>query len=265
MSTPAKEPQTERRAEGRKDHRPWERSCPHCAYGLTGPTDADNSVVCVNHPESPGQLRQVAEGTVCRNFRRRCPPRLRLEPPEPPSDEIRYIGLTQGKFAIVDAADYPRLSRYKWYAARGRGDKYYAMTSRPNGRPIRMHRLLMNPPAGLVVDHVDGNGLNNRRCNLRICTPAENTRNRPARIGSSRFKGVCLDPRRHKYGARLCVNGHRHRLGAFADEIEAAIAYDLQAVTLAGRFAYLNFPHIIAQTTQAKNGRRKIVKVRTDQ
>ena len=221
------------------------RNCTYCAYSQLLPGDEPGKRICVNHIASPGRLRSVEGDETCRNFHAKRPPIVRAEPPIPPNDEIRYIALTQGRFAIVDAADYEWLNRYKWYVSKGHADKCYAMCHAGRRRPVRMHRLMMEPPAGLVVDHIDGNGLNNRRSNLRVCTQAQNLRNRPGRAATSRFKGVSFDKRRHLWAACISDNDRTIHIGHFEDEIEAAFAYDLSAVALAGEFAYLNFPNEI--------------------
>ncbi len=233
------------------------RNCTYCVFSQLLPGDEPGKRICVNHIESPGQLRPVEGGETCRNFRAKRQPTVRTEPPTPPNDEIRYVALTQGKFALVDAADYEWLNQYKWYVSKGHADKCYAMCHAGRRRPIRMHRLLMKPPAGLVVDHIDGNGLNNRRSNLRICTQAQNLRNRPGRSATSRFKGVSFDKRRNLWAACISQKDRTIHIGYFEDEIEAAIAYDLRAIVLAGEFAYLNFPHIINATSQARRPRAR--------
>lgn len=189
--------------------------------------------MCANHAETPGQWRE-APGRPCRNFRAK--PR-RVAPPEPPNDKIRYIPLTRGLHAIVDADDYEWLSQYKWYAGSPKSAvKIYARRYSPGGI-VLMHREIMKPPKGMVVDHINGNGLDNRRCNLRICTQAENTRNRrkPA-CGQSRFIGV--SPCGHKWQATV----KRQYLGLFDDEVEAAKVRDRKASELYGEHAWLNFP-----------------------
>jgi len=103
-----------------------------------------------------------------------------------------------------------------------------------------MHQLLMAPPPGMVVDHIDGNGLNNRRANLRICTPQQNRRNTRPRHKTSAFLGVSR--RGDKYAARIKHHGREFHLGLFKDEIEAAKARDRKAKELFGQFAWLNFP-----------------------
>jgi len=105
-----------------------------------------------------------------------------------------------------------------------------------------MHRLIMNAPEGLVVDHIDRNGLNNRKCNLRLCTKAQNVQNsRPRRNRSSKYKGVFWNKLNKKWSASIHKGDKRIYLGGFDDEIEAALAYDRKAAELFGEFAYLNF------------------------
>jgi hypothetical protein len=100
-----------------------------------------------------------------------------------------------------------------------------------------MHRLIMQAPKGMVVDHINGNGLDNRRCNLRLCTPAQNRRNRHKHAGGrSRFLGV--SPCGDKWNARVAGR----YLGLFDDEVEAAKARDRKARQLYGEHAWLNFP-----------------------
>ena len=227
------------------------RICRCCLYAMEGLSEAPERMVCVNQLEQPGRLCPVEASGTCERFRPRPRKAVRVAPPEPPSDEIRYIALTQGKFAIVDAGDYEWLSQKKWHIAKGHTPKCYAAAYGKGRRTILMHRLIMEPPEGLVVDHIDGNGLNNRRGNLRVCTQRQNLWNHPGRGGASRFKGVSFDRKRGKWQVRIRVGGRHRHLGYFDDEIEAAFAYDLAAVELMGEFAYLNFPRITGATRQA--------------
>jgi len=198
------------------------------------------TLTCVNCAGYEGFLREVMPNGTCRHF---CPKGATIRPGKPPApenDELRYIPLTRGLFAIVDAADYEWLSRHRW-TAQG-GGKPYACR-RPTTGTIWMHRLIMQAPDGMVVDHIDGNSLNNRRSNLRICTPRQNTANRAkTRNGTSRFKGVHFCTRDRKWRAQIGVDGERRFIGDFDDEVEAARAYDRKAAELFGEFAYLNFP-----------------------
>jgi hypothetical protein len=105
-----------------------------------------------------------------------------------------------------------------------------------------MHRQIMKPPRGMCVDHINGNGLDNRRCNLRICTPKQNSCNRSKqRNARHRFIGV-RPCGKDTYEAIVDHNGKRHREGPFDDEVEAAKARDRLAVQLHGKYARLNFP-----------------------
>ncbi len=218
------------------------RSCQHCIFcisdallwGWTLLSEFAVSGLCANHPDTPGRMRRVP-GTPCRNFRGKPRPQG-VEPPVPPYPNTRYIPLTQNLYALVDAEDYEGLTEYKWYAAFGlRGRVYAKRSTRPG--PVSMHRLIMNPPKGMVVDHINGNGLDNRRCNLRLCTMQENAWNRRPRVEktSSRFKGV------YPCGDKWLAQVGRQRLGLFDDEVEAAKARDRKARELHGEHAWLNF------------------------
>ena len=192
--------------------------------------------LCANHPDSPGQLRP-APGQPCRNYR----PKPAPAAPASPGEDIRQIPLTGGKFAIVDAADYEWLSQYRW-SCRGGSNNPYAARSHAN-KMIWMHREIMQTPPGMVCDHIDCIGLNNRRCNLRNCTRQENARNLPkGSRGTSCYKGVWWNKELGKWGAGICRDGKRYQLGWFDSEIDAALAYDCKARELFGPFAYLNFP-----------------------
>ena len=131
----------------------------------------------------------------------------------------RLILLTQGKFAIVDAEDYDRLVRYKWCAAKSR-ETFYAQRC-SNGKIVSMHRVIMGAPKGVMCDHRNHNGLDNRRSNLRLCTSAQNQYNkRPAKGSSSRYKGVVLRRDYKRWRARIGFKRKRMHLGDFTSEIK---------------------------------------------
>lgn len=155
----------------------------------------------------------------------------------------KIIELTQGKFSIVSDSDYESLSQCKWYARHSKGGKYYAC--RCVGRTtIRMHRVVMgDPPFGVQVDHINGNSLDNRRCNLRLCGNLNNCHNKvkTSKSTTSIYKGVCLDKNRNKWVSKITFDYKREFLGYFDDEEDAALAYDERASKLFGEFAVLNF------------------------
>lgn len=153
------------------------------------------------------------------------------------------IPLTQGMSAQVDAADAALVSGFKWQAAHHNG-RWYTQAAVPGRRgPISMHRLLMGPGKGLMVDHVNGDGLDNRRSNMRVCTHTENMWNQRVQQTErkiSRFKGVTWKARGKPWGAAIQQNGARLFIGSYRTEEEAARAYDAAAKVFHGRFACTN-------------------------
>ena len=157
------------------------------------------------------------------------------------------IPLTQGKVALIDDADWPLVSEYQWHFV-GKSRRGYVGTSsfKFTGRKgiLYMHRLLMNAPARVEVDHVNSDGLDNRRANLRLATRAQNMANSRKRLtGSfSQYKGVYWNGIRGKWEAKIGTPPNRKYLGIFFDEKDAAKAYDAAARVWFGEFARLNFP-----------------------
>lgn len=153
----------------------------------------------------------------------------------------RIIPLTREKFAVVDDEDFPLLARFKWQAIISR-NTFYARRNAGGGRQIRMHRVILDAPTNLQVDHVSGDGLDNRRCNLRLVTHSQQQMNKRKSKGTPRFKGVKRQRGSGRWGARIKVGQKCIRLGTFESEEEAARAYDAAAVNHFGQFARLNFP-----------------------
>jgi hypothetical protein len=155
---------------------------------------------------------------------------------------FRRIKLTQGKYAIVDIEDFEKLNRDKWYLFENKNkNNFYAVRTECR-RNIFMHRRIMNAPRGAIIDHINRNGLDNRKANLRIVTNMQNCWNsdRGFYNGTSKYKGVRLDKRSGKWYARIRHNGRYIHLGTFDTEIAAAIAYDTAAQAYRGQFALLN-------------------------
>lgn len=147
----------------------------------------------------------------------------------------------KGFMALIDDEDFEKISKYKWHISdvtkNGRNTMYAHTTI--NGNKVSMHRLIIYTRVGLLVDHKNGNGLDNRKENLRICTRSQNLMNRDAtRKNIYGYKGV--ESNNGRFSARIKVDGKRHYLGTFATPKEAAVAYNEGALKYHGEFAKLN-------------------------
>jgi hypothetical protein len=162
---------------------------------------------------------------------------------------MKLVELTQGYSAIVDDRDYDRVSEFKWLAqVRPGGKGVYAKTSLPRTygghRPcLYMHRLIMRIyNRKIKVDHKDNDGLNNRRCNIRVATTSQNGGNcRKQKHTTSRFKGVHWRKDCKRWSVAVVKNRRRYHIGHFKSEVAAARAYDEAARLMFGEFALVNF------------------------
>ena len=165
---------------------------------------------------------------------------------------MKKLPLSQGLYALVDDEDYEALSKYKWSLSKGGRSKtkLYAIRSKRSDDPehypssILLHRQLMGFPASLV-DHVDGDGLDNRRENLRLANHSENRCNRVSPgFGSTNYRGVYLDKSRktgkRRWRVEIYKDGKKYRVGRFKTPEDAARAYNEKAKELHGEFATLN-------------------------
>lgn len=175
-----------------------------------------------NYTPSPNRVERIAPGVV------------RME-------------LTQGKFAIVDESDLPDIMLFRWITQKKElpgGDAFYVIANAGHSRSTRsrihLHRFLMRASESHLVDHWDGDPLNNRRHNLRIATKSQNGANQKLRQSStSGYKGVYLVPSMPGYWRAMCRKQH---VGIYPSPEEAARAYDDAARAAFGEFARVNFP-----------------------
>lgn len=150
---------------------------------------------------------------------------------------MKEIKLSQGKVALVDDEDYEELNKDRWYLAKGYNTNY---ACRYSDRKY-MHRLIMNTPKGLVTDHINHNGLDNRKVNLRVCTNTENMRNQSSSKNStSKYLGVYWVKDRKKWKSQIWANNKKIFLGYHQNEDDAALAYNVAAISYFSEFANLN-------------------------
>lgn len=144
-------------------------------------------------------------------------------------EDYKLIPLTKGKFAKVDNEDFDMLRNIVWCTICTNKNKSYAY----NDKLKHMHRFIMNPPDNMVVDHINGDGLDNRRCNLRVCTQQQNSFN-------SNNKGYYFNKHRGRWVSQITFNGIQINIGAFKTEEEAIRAYKSKSNELFGEYSFDN-------------------------
>jgi hypothetical protein len=234
---------------------PKERQCQNCYFSCC----IAGFLHCIKNPPAldsdTGQARWpiVKDGDVCGGFR--FAENNKIKDDHWPKNDLpvykdRFgdyckIPLTHSKFAKVDPQDYIWLSQFRWHCKANSNATYAVRTITVAGKSKRiyMHRLIMDTPPHLVCDHINHDGLDNRKGNLRNCTIKENNANaRSAKGASSEYKGVTYSKRKKKWSVYIKKDGRQFNLGCFNNEAEAAKTYDAAAIKLHGEFAHLNFP-----------------------
>lgn len=153
---------------------------------------------------------------------------------------MRTLSLTKGEVSILDDVDFERVSEFKWCYLKGG----YAVRGQREGAKTRMiflHRFLTNASKGQEVDHINGDKLDNRRSNLRICTSSQNKFNKSLQSNNtSGYKGVSWNKDINKWVAQIWVNNKKFYIGVFTNKLDAALGYNEVALRLHGEFALTN-------------------------
>ena len=224
--------------EPRKDQKYCSRECLHSSMRF----DKRSCQVCgaLFQPLRPSSKYCTLRCTGMARAVRRTPP-----PADVPG--AKWIAISGEQFVLVDEAKYDLLSQYNWVAVKQRSDladtTYYAKRTDYSGdkrKSVWMHRFILNAPPGYLVDHINGNGLDNRSHNLRLATHGQNSTN-SRRKNSTGFRGVTrlADD---LYIAKLSLDRKIYYAGRHKTAESAALAYDKMARRLQGQFARLNFP-----------------------
>jgi len=161
---------------------------------------------------------------------------------------MKTIPLTQGKVALVDDEDFERMNQFKWQVMKNRNTFYATrcvwLKDQKKKKTLYMAReiLRLSDPE-IIADHINHNGLDNRKGNLRQCTHTQNKQNRKKRCkASSRFKGVHFFKRSNTWKSQISIKGKETHIGSFHNEHEAALAYNIAALNHFGEFAHINLP-----------------------
>lgn len=153
----------------------------------------------------------------------------------------KEIKLTQGKVALVDDNMFEYLSQWKWYLLKSHTNYYAIRTSKPENKLIQLHRVVIKAKQGEFVDHINGDKLDNRKVNLRICTKAQNAQNRKtSKLNKSGYNGVSWCIRNKKWVAQIQCENKKNHIGYYIDPIDAAKAFNEAAKKYHGEFAKLN-------------------------
>lgn len=157
------------------------------------------------------------------------------------------IDIGRGKYATISAVDFDKVSRFSWCAVPVKNRFYarcYWIGAGVPGKKLWMHRLVADAPEGKQVDHINGDPLDNRRENLRICSNTENNRAKKRKGAgvTSQYRGVSFEDWTKRWKAQLSFGGKNFNLGRFDSQEAAARAYDAKARELFGEFACPNFP-----------------------
>ena len=164
---------------------------------------------------------------------------MRIRRPIRVVGDIAIVPLTRGYEAVISLADLPIVERFNWCVIVAPTKVYATRTECGNGekRYIYMHRAILNAPPGVLVDHRDGDGLNNQRSNLRFATFGENARNqRISKQNASGFKGVSWHTKGKRWVAQIKHEGEVIYLGGFTDPAEAHAAYCKASAIYHGEF-----------------------------
>lgn len=149
---------------------------------------------------------------------------------------MKEIPLTQGKFAIVDDDDFDTLNQYKWTAHHHHNRVNYAVRSvyyTPKPKMLSMHRVILNATPGTQIDHINGDGLDNRKSNLRFTTTRQNSHNRrPLVPKKSKYPGVFWRKDTHKWRAIISIDGKLRHLGQYESDYEAYVVYAMECSKL---------------------------------
>lgn len=163
---------------------------------------------------------------------------------------MKEIKLNKGFVALVDDEDFERVNKFNWFVLKGTSTYYAQRTFWINGKQYHqyLHQFMFDyfkskDSKRIVIDHINHNGLDNTRINIRECTHSQNRMNQiPINNKTSIYKGVDWSQKSKKYRAKIGINHKSIHIGFFASEKDAAIAYDMAAKKYHGDFAYLNFP-----------------------
>lgn len=214
----------------------------------------EQTCVCIGEVGQGGSKKAVAKGTSAPKigagkgaYAKMAAKKLRESYifPEPVKDAC-WIPLSKGKFALVDAADFEKVNAKTWTVLVSKTVSYALFREQATKRTVFLHRWIMDvSDESMLVDHINFNGLDCRKQNMRVCSKSENNRHsRKWRTPTySKFKGVSFDSRyRAKWSAQLHTGGKKIYLGRFQTEELAAQTYDSAAKLHFGEFARLNFP-----------------------